>query len=184
MRRGLIRTAAWILGSLASLMVLFVVVGLALPHTVEVTRSVTLDASPAEVFPHLDDLEAWTAWTPWGDVESHIEGNSRGTGAARVWDDPNLGSGTLTITNVAPLRSVDYRAEVEGGLTFLGTLSVRPEGPGTSLVWTESVSWGMNPLMGWTGLTLGNAQGRQLEGSLDRLRRLVAGSNGPNPPGR
>lgn len=173
MRSGLIRAGAWILGSLASLMVLFIAVGLILPHTVEVTRTATLNASPEEVFPHLEDLEAWTAWTPWGDVESRIEGASRGAGATRIWDDPNLGSGTLTLTSVIPLRSVEYRADVEGGLTFSGTLAVEPDGDGTSVTWTESVSWGMNPLMGWTGLGLGESQGRQLEQTLARLREVV-----------
>ena len=168
------RAAAWIVGGLASLMVLFIGVGLVLPHTVEVTRSVELAAPPEAVFPYLDDLEAWTEWTPWGEVESRIEGGSAGVGAQRIWDDPNMGSGTLTLTEVSPHTSVAYRADVDGGLTFEGTLALSPAGEGTSLSWTESVSWGMNPLMGWTGLTLSNAQGRQLEQSLGRLQALFS----------
>ena len=156
-------------------MVLFIVVGLVLPRSVEVTRTVTVAAPLETVFPLLDDLEAWTRWTPWGDVESQIEGVARGAGATRVWDDPNLGSGTLTLTEVVPLESVHYQAEVDGGLTFTGTLAVEPGSGGTSVQWTESVSWGLNPLMGWTGLTLAEAQGRQLEQTLSRLKELVEG---------
>ncbi|MDH3222219.1 MAG: SRPBCC family protein [Gemmatimonadota bacterium] len=172
MRSGLKSVAVRILAALTGLLVLFIAVGIALPRSVEVTRSIDVPATPDEVFPYLDDLEAWTEWTLWGDVESHIEASSRGTGATRVWDDPNIGSGRLTLTGVEPTTSVAYRAEVKGGLTFVGTLALRPRGSGVTVIWTESASWGLNPLMGWTGLTLEGAQGRQLEQSLARLAAL------------
>ncbi len=172
MPTGLSRVALRILAVLTCLLLVFIGVGLALPRSVEVSRSIDVAAPPEAVFPYLDDLETWTEWTLWGDVESRIEGSSRGTGATRVWDDPNIGSGRLTLTRVEPMRSVAYRAEVDGGLTFIGTLELHSRESGASVTWTESVAWGLNPLMGWTGLTLEGAQGRQLEQSLARLAAL------------
>ena len=178
------RRGAIVAGSLALLAALFVVVGLLLPGTVEVVRSVEIEAHPEEVFPFLNDLDAWTEWTPWGDVESRLEGPAAGTGARRVWDDPNIGRGSLTIAASRPPRSVDYVVEVEGGaLRFEGSLAVEPRAGGSLVTWTERADLGWNPLLAWTGLSMEESQGRQLQESLDRLReRIRPGTGAPGGP--
>ncbi len=172
------------LGALAILFSLFIVVGILLPGTVQVTRSVEIDASPEEIFPLLGNLETWAEWTPWGDVESRVEGPASGLGARRVWDDPGIGSGTLTLTGFRPPQGVDYVVEVEdGAIRFEGTLSIE-EREGKSFVsWTERADLGWNPLLGWTALGMEDAQGRQLQESLDRLqRRIKAPPDGSRTP--
>ena len=167
--------AARILAALAGLLVLFVVIGILLPGSVEVTRSASIQAPPAAVFPFLADLEAWSEWTPWGDVESTIEGSSTGVGATRVWDDPNLGSGALTLVEVVADSLVAYRVDVEdGAIVFEGSFHAKAaaRGQATELTWTERVDLGWNPILGWTALTMGDTQGQQLEESLTRLRAL------------
>ncbi|MCY4573477.1 MAG: SRPBCC family protein [Gemmatimonadetes bacterium] len=168
------RRGAMAAGILALLTALFVGVGIFLPGTVEVTRSVDIDAQPGDVFPFLDDLDAWTEWTPWGDVESRLEGPSSGPGARRVWDDPRLGSGSVTIAASRPPHSVDYVVEVEGGaLRFEGRIAVEPRAGGSLVTWTERADLGWNPLLGWTALNMEESQGRQLQESLDRLRERI-----------
>lgn len=58
------RWAARVLGALALLLTAFLATGFFLPGTVEVARSVEIDAAPEAVFPLLNDLEAWAEWTP------------------------------------------------------------------------------------------------------------------------
>ena len=168
------RRGALAAGILALLAALFVTVGILLPGTVEVARSVQVAAPPETVFPFLDDLRAWTEWTPWGDVESRLEGAATGTGARRVWDDPRLGSGSITIVASIPPHSVDYVAEVEGGsLRFEGRITVEPRPGGSLVTWTERADLGWNPLLGWTALNLEESQGQQLQESLERLRQRI-----------
>ena len=157
----------------------FVLVGILLPGTVEVTRSVEIDAAPEAIFPLLDDLELWAEWTPWGEVESSLDGPATGAGARRVWDDPELGSGSLTLTGSRPPSGVDYKVEVEGGaIRFEGTISVAAKGGGSVVTWTERADLGWNPLLGWTALTMDESQGQQLQDSLDRLKaRAEAGAS-------
>ena len=157
----------------------FVLVGILLPGTVEVTRSVEIEATPEAIFPLLNDLERWDEWTPWGEVESRLDGPATGAGARRVWDDPGLGSGSLTLTGSRPLSGVDYQVEVEGGaIRFEGTISVAAKGDGSVVTWTELAELGWNPLLGWTALTMDESQGRQLQDSLDRLKaRVEAGAS-------
>ncbi len=178
--RGPIKWAARFLALGALGAAAFLVVGLLLPGRAEVVRSVEIDAAPEDVFPLVADLDAWLAWTPWGEVESRVEGRSSGVGARRVWDDEAMGSGSLTLVNVVPPARVEYVAEVaDGRMRFEGTISVEasssaPAGNGGStVVWTERADLGWNPLLGWTALTLEDSQGRQLSTSLGRLKALV-----------
>ena len=178
------RPGVLVAGVLAILAGTFVLVGILLPGTVEVTRTVEIEAPDRAVFPFLDDLEAWAEWTPWGEVESRLEGPGTGAGARRVWDDPALGSGSLTLLDsrpppAAPGRGppgVDYLVEVEGGaIRFEGTITVEPLAGGSLVTWTERADLGWNPLLGWTALNMEESQGRQLQDGLDRLKARVEG---------
>ena len=173
------RPGAVVAAVLALLAGTFVLVGILLPGTVEVTRTVEITAPPEAVFTLLDDLEAWAEWTPWGEVESHLEGPATGAGARRVWDDPALGSGSLTLLESRPppaepgrgTPGVDYVVELEGGaIRFEGTIIVEMRSGVSLVTWTERAELGWNPLMGWTALNLEESQGRQLGDSLERLK--------------
>lgn len=174
MLRTVARPGVIAAGILALLAAAFLIAGILLPGTVEVRRTVEIDAPPGTVFPFVNDLEAWTEWTPWGEVDSQLDGPGEGTGARRVWDDPSLGSGSLTLVNTRPPAEVDYLVEIEdGGIRFEGTISIEASGPGSLVTWTERADLGWNPILGWTALTLDESQGRQLSESLERLKGLV-----------
>ena len=183
------RPGAVVAGILALLAGTLVLVGILLPGTVEVTRTVAIEAPPEAVFPLLDDLEAWPEWTPWGEVEMLLPaGPGTGAGARRVWDDPSLGSGSLTLVESRPppalpgrgLPGVDYLVEVEGGaIRFEGTITIEPRSGGSLVTWTERADLGWNPLLGWTALGMEESQGRQLQDSLDRLKARLEGEDTP-----
>lgn len=162
----------------------FLVIGLLLPGRAEVVRSVEIDAPPEDVFPFLDDLDRWLEWTPWSEIDSHVEGRPSGAGAKRVWNDEELGSGALTIVSATPPRRVEYVAEAAGGrMRFEGVLAIQESGGRSTVVWTERADLGRNPLLGWTALTLEDSQGRQMSASLERLKARVE-QRDPAPPGR
>ena len=165
-RRGLL-----VAGSLAALMLVLVLAGVFMPGRFEVQREIEIRTSPAELFPLLDDLSAWDRWTPWGEIDSRLEGPTTGSGAIRTWDDPQMGRGSLTITASSPPALLRYRVEVEGGaLRFEGLFEIAPVAGGTRVRWTESADLGWNPLLGWSARSMEKSQGEQLEESLERLR--------------
>lgn len=184
------RPGAVVAGILALLAGTFVLVGILLPGTVDVTRTVEVDAPPEAVFLLLNDLEAWSEWASWGEVESRVDGPAWGVGARRVWDDPALGSGSLTLVESRPppgapdlrLPGIDYLVEVEGGaIRFEGTITVEPRAGGSLVTWSERAELGRNPLLGWTALGMEESQGRQLQDGLDRLKARLEGDD--SPPG-
>ncbi len=158
-------------GVLAALMVFFVLAGILLPGRFEVRRTAEIAAPPELVFPLLNDLSAWDRWTPWGEIDSRLEGPATGMGARRVWDDPQMGEGSLTIVASSPPASLRYLVEVEGGaIRFEGNFEVAPTAGGSRVTWTETADLGWNPLLGWTAGNMEESQGEQLEKSLERLR--------------
>ncbi len=161
-------------GALAALMALFVLAGILMPGRFEVCRAARIDAPPELVFPLLNDLSAWDRWTPWGEIDSRMEGPATGPGARRTWDDPRMGAGSLEIVASSPPASLRYLVEVEGGaIRFEGSFEVAPEAGGSRVTWTESADLGWNPLLGWTAGNMEESQGEQLEKSLERLRELA-----------
>ncbi len=163
-----------IFGSLAGLLILFLMVGLLLPGTWSAEGSVALRVPPREVFPYLNDLARWDAWTPWGDVESTFDGQTAGVGSRRSWDHPNFGSGSITITESVPDRLVRYRVVVgDGALSVEGAFVLETSEAGSTISWSETGDFGWNPLMGYTALTMSKAQSAQLEQGLAALKRLV-----------
>ena len=177
MLRYVARPGVLVAGILALLAGGFLIVGILLPGTVEVTRSVEIDVPPEAVFPLVNDLRAWTEWTPWGDLDSKLEGSATGAGARRVWDDPAMGSGSLTLVAARPPFEVDYVVDVEdGAIRFEGTISIEERGRGSFVSWTERVDLGRNPVLGWTALTMDESQGLQLRESLDRLKERAESS--------
>lgn len=178
------RPGTIVAGGLALAAGTFLIAGMLLPGTVEVTRTVDVETPLETIFPLLDDLRAWMEWTPWSEVASRLEGAPSGPGASRVWDDPRLGAGSLTLVRTRPPSSgegavgVDYLVELEGGaITFSGTIALEDRGAAARVVWTERADLGWNPLLGWTALGMEESQGRQLEESLGRLKALAEGGS-------
>lgn len=163
-----------IFGTLAALLILFLTVGLLLPGTWSAAGSVTLRVPPGEVFPYLNGLARWDAWTPWGEVESTFEGPASGVGSRRTWDHPNLGSGSITITESVPDRLVRYRVVVgDGASSVEGAFVLETVEGGSTIAWSEAGDFGWNPLMGYTALTMNKSQSAQLERGLTELKRLL-----------
>lgn len=166
-----------IMGGLAGLLILLVLVGFLLPGTWSVQRSLLIEATPAEIFPYLNQPARWDLWTPWGAVESELEGPAGGPGARRSWNHPEQGEGFLEIVSTDPPRRVRYRVEVDGGAILMeGRLRLEEAREGTRVVWEEEGDFGWNPLLGYMALTMERSQGAQMARGLEALREAVSGS--------
>lgn len=176
-------SVAWkVVAALGALGILVLGVGLALPATWDVERSLRIDAPPDSIYRWLYDPGAWQEWTVWGGVELVASGPERGAGATLRWDDPYLGDGTFTVVEADPPRMVRYRVEVEGGaMVTEGRLTLtRAEGTGTTVTWEERGDFGWNPMMGYAALNMGRIQGVELERALRRLESLVETGSVPD----
>ena len=150
-----------------------------LPATVEVSRSTTIDATPAQVFPYVNDLRNFNKWSPWAkqDPEAHYTfgGTERGIGQKMSWasDDPNVGAGTQEITASTPNQSVEVALDFGdmGQATASYRLSAK-QGK-TEVTWRFSSDNGANPLKRYIGLMMDRWLGPVYEEGLAALKKLV-----------
>ncbi len=160
---------AKVFGAIGAILVTVMLIGLVLPGTWSAEASIQIEASPAEVFPYLNDLGRWDRWTNWGEIDSELSSPSQGAGASRTWDDPGLGTGSVTITESGSLTFVRYVVEVEGGASVLGELTIEAVGATSRVTWREEGDFGRNPLMGFVARGMPESQGAQLAEGLEKL---------------
>lgn len=162
-----------VLGGGAVIGILFLAVGYLLPTDFEATAERVVDLPAEAVFRYLDSPEGWRDWTTWPESGLERTGPERGEGARIAWDDPELGSGSFTLTRVAAPRRVEYRVEVGGSMLTEGSLALTDATGGVRLEWRERGSLGRNPLMGWWSLSMDRAQSNELTKGLERLETVA-----------
>lgn len=72
------------------------------PDEFRYERSAVIDASPAKIFPLINNLHQWESWSPWAkmdpDAKSEFAGPDAGEGASMAWDgNMAVGKGRMTI---------------------------------------------------------------------------------------
>lgn len=161
----------------AVIVVLLALVGLVLPRSFRVVRSVAIEAPPAAVFPLVGDLAHWRDWSRWyalaQELEVKFSATTSGVGAWTEWRSPRDGGGRAEILEALPPEKVRYRmsyvgipVDTEGTFEVVGTAG----GRGTHLTWTSEGKLGWSPLARWFGLLLRRAEGQELELGLAALK--------------
>ena len=121
----------------------FAVVVALQPSDLRVSRTVTIAASAADVFGHVNDLHKWDAWSPWAKLDPKakvgFEGSPAGKGAVFTWSgNSEVGEGRMTVAESRPgeLVSIDvvFVKPFEG--TSTSEFSFKPEGSGTAVTWS------------------------------------------------
>src|SRR3989337_3242434 len=70
------------------------------PDSFRVQRTVLINAPNDKVFPLINDMKAWTAWSPYEKKDPAMKRTygavTAGTGATHAWDgDKNVGQGRI-----------------------------------------------------------------------------------------
>ena len=97
---------------LAIVLLAMLVTAFFLPRQVHVERKGTINAPAKVVFNQVNNLHTWEKWAVWNqmdpDMQVEFEHTGIGKGAAYTWEseNPNLGSGKLTITESVPYDSI------------------------------------------------------------------------------
>jgi carbon monoxide dehydrogenase subunit G len=169
----------WLLGVLLALVVLFVGIGLLLPASTHVERSITIAKPPAEVFAMLNSYERFNLWSPWFERDPQAaytyEGPASGVGASMRWvsEKRDVGSGRQTITESVPSEKVAIKLEFEGQGDAKAAYLLTPEGGGTKVVWAFDTEHGYNPLSRWFGLMFDSMIGPDYEKGLAKLKTVM-----------
>jgi uncharacterized protein YndB with AHSA1/START domain len=163
---------------LLAVIVLLAAISFLLPREVRVTRSVTIDAPPEAVFPHVNSLQRFVEWSPWQGYDPAMaqtfSGPEAGVGNRMEWtsEDERVGSGSQEITVSVPNERVETALDF-GGMGGTATLALAPVGAGTEVTWGLDSDMGMNPVGRFMGLMMDRWVGGDYERGLLQLKAQV-----------
>ncbi len=163
---------------LAVLVALFVGIGLLLPGSVHVERSIHVEAPPELVRPLVAGFGRFNEWSPWYDLDPDaryvISGPAEGAGARQEWasNKPEVGSGAQEILEERP-GLVRTHLSFAGQGEAIATIRYRAEDNGTRVDWAFDMDLGANVLLRWIGLVMDDAIGDDYAEGLRRLKALA-----------
>ena len=111
------------------------------PDIFHVERSISIDASPDKIFPLINDLRQWDAWTPYDKdpaMKKTYSGSQSGKGAHFAWEgNKTVGAGEMTIAEVvAPSRLVfDLHMIKPFEGRNVASICLEPAGDATTVTW-------------------------------------------------
>lgn len=160
------------------LIVVLAIVGLFLPSSARVERSIVIDRPASLIFPVLNSFERFNEWSPWYGLDPTAEysysGPSSGVGARMDWKgNEAVGVGTQTITASEP----DSRIATDLDFGEMGVakveLKLTPEGQGTRVTWGFQTDFGYDLVGRYFGLLMDRFVGADYEKGLAQLKALV-----------
>lgn len=176
--------ARLLLRTLLIVLVLLIGIGLLLPSSASVERSIVIDAPAERIFPRIDSMRAFHDWSPWAVLDPStvyvFEGPERGVGSRMTWQSGNtaVGSGSQEITASVPPREVetvlDFGGEGQGRAHFL----LEPVDGGTRVRWRFETAFGWDLFSRYVGLMLDSMVGAAYDKGLRELKGQVESEGG------
>ncbi|MEM7698748.1 MAG: SRPBCC family protein [Verrucomicrobiota bacterium] len=174
------KIAISILAILFSIALLVLVVGLILPRDYRVERELTINATPEQLFPYINDPSQRKVWSPFQgpQTETSFEGPTEGLGARMNWNSPGS-SGHIIIQKSDPPSSVTYDTHFDNGYpTSTSEFRFEPteNGKATRVVWDF---WGkvpVHPLKRYYVLRIDESTGGKHLKGLENLKAVVEGT--------
>ncbi len=127
---------------IAIVIVAFLLLANSRPGTFSMSRSATLNASPAKVFAQINDFKNWANWSPWDKMDPSMQRNytgpTTGKGAKYAWlGNKKVGEGSMEITHSVPSSTVQldlhflkpFKADNVTEFTLV------PQGASTTIKW-------------------------------------------------
>ena len=150
------------------------------PDTFRVQRATSIKAPPEKIFPLINDLHSWDAWSPWEKMDPAMKrtfsGAASGKGAVYEWEgNHEVGKGRMEITESSPPSKVviklDFIKPFEAHNSAEFTLD--SQGDSTNVTWAMH---GPNPYMAKVihiFFSMDSMVGKQFEAGLANLKTIA-----------
>lgn len=170
-----------ILGVVVVLLGIFAIVAAMQPDDFRVERSLVINATPEDIFPHANNQRKSMEWSPFmtPDTKMTYEGPEAGVGSVSKWSGKDSGEGISTITESQPNKLV--RLKLEFIKPFAATngsdFTLAPEADKTKV--TTKVTWSLYGKRDFFAKAMGlimNCEqmvGPMFDDGLNRLKKIV-----------
>ncbi|MFQ5469938.1 MAG: SRPBCC family protein [Gammaproteobacteria bacterium] len=161
------------------ILAILVLMGLALPESVQLERSITIQRPAATIYNTLIDLSTFNSWSPWArrdpNIQYRFEGPSHGTGARLSWrsDNPEVGSGTQEIISSEKDRHITIALTFDDEANANSFFHIQPVENGCKVIWGFDTRFGYNIVARYFGLMIADWVGKDYESGLGNLKSLL-----------
>jgi hypothetical protein len=176
------------------LVVVFCIAVAMRPADFRISRSAVMSASASEIFPHVNDLHKWDAWSPWAKLDPNMQvthgGSPAGEGATYHWvGNKEVGEGKMTITQSKPPELVSLRLDFIKPMTATSQtdFTFEPAPRGTLVTWTMTGKNNFIAKAAHMVMNIDKMLGGDFEKGLAQLKSVVevpmkVPDSGPVPP--
>ena len=112
------------------------------PNTFRVQRATSIKAPPEKIFPLINDLHRWTAWSPYEKKDPTMKrthrGAASGKGAVYEWEgNKDIGKGRMEITETSPPSRVTIKLDFVRPFEAHNVVefTLEPAGDSTTVTW-------------------------------------------------
>lgn len=149
-----------------------------MPAAVHVSRAMRVDRPASVVYANVDNYAHFSRWSPWHEKDPNMQvtlsGPASGVGAKLAWaGNDKVGTGTQEIIEVVPNRSVKTALAFDGMGPATSTITLRPDGGATEVIWSMDAELGWNPIARYAGLMMDKWVGGDYERGLAKLKAFV-----------
>lgn len=165
--------------AVVAIIVVILVIGVLLPRTRHVERSVTIDAPVGVVFAQVNGFRHFNDWSPFvavmPDATYAFEGPDFGVGAKMAWEvsGPKAETGGQTVVASSPYERVDVELDLGKQGKAQSAFLLQPENGGTHLTWTFDTDFGFDIFGRYRGLLLDRQLGPLYAQGLTNLKRIA-----------
>ena len=177
------KTLKKLLLGLGAVIVVFLLTALFLPSTYHVERSIVINQPVDKVYPQVANLNNWTKWNPWTEMEptakNEVKGSGKEIGSVWTWKGNIIGTGSLTLKELQPNHLVRSQ------LVFTAPQSMEsediwyfnPTSNGTEVTWAmEGKLEYPYPVNRYFGLLMDGMLGPDFEKGLYKLKIVTEAS--------
>lgn len=164
---------------LLSIILLLVVIGVLLPSSYHVERSTQIKNSSKAIFPYLNNLQKWGAWTSLNvtkdySLEQQFFGSNQGIGSEMAYHGDKLGKGKIKIVDNELDDHVSFSLLINNRFDTDGNIKIESQSEMDSKV-TISLHGdvGFHLPNRYIILMMNNIAGSLFEESLNRLKMVV-----------
>lgn len=170
-----------VLGALIGIIIVAILILYAIgPSKVYMERSININASPAAIYNELNSFKTFNEWSPWHKKDTlaqyTIDGPAYGPGAHFTWvsDNPNVGSGSMTIDSVQDNEMILNRMDFGYGISYARyKIEEQSDQSGTKLTWTYEEDPAFMNRVVWVFMDIEDVVGNEYEQGLQDFKTFM-----------
>ncbi|MEO8217735.1 MAG: SRPBCC family protein [Acidobacteriota bacterium] len=150
------------------------------PDNFRVQRSMVMSASPARIFPLIDDFHRWHEWSPYEkldpDMKKTLSGAESGKGAVYEWEgNSKAGKGRMEITECSPPSMIAMTLDFDKPFKAhnISEFTMAPQGDGTNVTWAMHGPQAYAAKLMGIFMNMDTMVGKDFEAGLANMKSIV-----------